>query len=65
MQTTSFNKMNLLPLSDAEMLHTNGGGWFEKFVKGTIWYEVYKGVTDNWDEVKARFSAGWNIDKKK
>ena len=57
--------MQLTPLSEGEMLQINGGGWFEKFVKGTFWYEVYKGVTENWDEVKARFVEGWNIDKKK
>ena len=63
MKTLELNKMGLAPISYFEMEQTLGGGWWERVVKGTIWYEVYKGVTDNWDEVKSKFIEGRNIDK--
>jgi hypothetical protein len=65
MQTLELNKMGLSPITDIEMQETDGGGWWEKVIKGTIWYEIYHGVTSNWDEVKARFVEGWNIDQPK
>ncbi len=65
MQMTDFNQIQLTPLSDAEMIETNGGGWFNWFIKGNLLFEAYKGIAGNWDEIKTRFYEGWNIDKKK
>jgi len=57
--------MGLCSMTSYEMQESFGGGLWEKFVKTSIWYEVYKGITDNWEEVKTKFVAGWNIDQPK
>jgi hypothetical protein len=58
-------ELQLVPLSPVELNVINGGSWWEKKVKSTLWYEVFRGIADNWEEVKAQFVNGWNIDKPK
>jgi hypothetical protein len=65
MKRINLNEMALEPISENEIQELTGGGWIDKLFKGTVAYEVYKGITDNWDEVKARFVEGLNIDKPK
>ena len=48
-----------------EMRLLDGGGWWNKIVKGTIWYEAVTGIINDWDNVKKNFVDGWNIDQPK
>ena len=54
----------LTPLTDEELLQTNGGAW-PKWLKGITWGAIASEIIDNWDEIKKALYDGWHFADKK
>ncbi len=52
-------------LDSQELMTVEGGSWWNKVIKGTLWYEAVSGIINDWDNVKKAFVDGWNIDQPK
>ena len=65
MKTLVWEDGGMQVMAKGEAALVAGGISWKSVVRGTLWFELTMEVVRNWDDIKAGFVDGWNIDNPK